>query len=323
MYFGMSWWLIVLCGGAAFVVAGATICTDRPVIGVIAQAASSKRHGDTLISANYVKYLEQSGARVVPIRVRETQQYYEELFSKINGVLLPGGHGGIRTSDYSRAARIIYDLAVRANSEGEVFPMWGTCEGFQLLTYLSTGHDYLHSSVAYNVSLPLILHPGYNSSRLFGGMTPKLADILSSENVTPNFHHYSVSLQTYNKSASLRHFFRVLSTNRDTNGQLYISTAEAYHYPFYGTQWHPEKISFDWNPRRDVNHGANAVLVSQYLANFFVNDARRSCHKFPSDRDAGQILIENSFMNYWDDGSFQQIYYFNYTTHTGNSPVVG
>ncbi|XP_071107856.1 gamma-glutamyl hydrolase-like [Haliotis cracherodii] len=321
MHGSVAWWFVVLCGGAALAVEGATVCTDRPVIGIIAQASSSKRHGDTLISANYIKCLEQAGARVVPIRVRQTQQYYEQLFSKINGALFPGGHVSIVSSDYSKTARIIYDLAVKANSEGEVFPLWGSCEGFQLMTYLSTGHRLLHSSEAYNVSLPLILQTGYETSRMLGGLTSQLTTILTSENVTPNFHHYGVSVETYNKSASLRHFFRVLSTNRDNKGKLFVSTAEAYKYPFYGTQWHPEKINFEWNPSLAINHGANGVLVSQYFANFFVNEARRSCHQFPSDREAGHLLIEKFFMNYWDDGSFKQIYYFNFTQPVGSHLV--
>lgn len=36
--------------------------------GVAAQETFSKRVGDTYIPASYIKYLEQAGARVVPIR---------------------------------------------------------------------------------------------------------------------------------------------------------------------------------------------------------------------------------------------------------------
>ena len=45
----------------------------------------------------------------------------------------------------------------------------------------------------------------------------------------------------------------------------------AYDYPFYGTQWHPEKNSFEWTSREAINHSKEAVLVTQYMANFFVN----------------------------------------------------
>ena len=52
------------------------IKTDRPIIGIIAQStwhAPFEDRGSLYISAAYVKFLEQSGARVVPIRVDLTE----------------------------------------------------------------------------------------------------------------------------------------------------------------------------------------------------------------------------------------------------------
>ena len=36
-------------------------------------------------------------------------------------------------------------------------------------------------------------------------------------------------------------FWKVLSTNNDEEGLEFISTMEAIDYPFFGTQFHPEK----------------------------------------------------------------------------------
>lgn len=41
-------------------------------------------------------------------------------------------------------------------------------------------------------------------------------------------------------------------------------------YPIYGTQWHPEKLQFEWEPKEAISHSPDAVLVGQYMANFFV-----------------------------------------------------
>ena len=51
-----------------------------------------------------------------------------------------------------------------------------------------------------------------------------------------------------------------------------VCVCAAFKYPIYGTQWHPEKNSFNWNPHFVINHGAHAVRVAQYFANFFVNE---------------------------------------------------
>ena len=50
--------------------------------------------------------------------------------------------------------------------------------------------------------------------------------------------------------------------------------SSAYDYPFYGTQWHPEKNPFEWATREAINHSKEAVLVTQYVANFFVDQGR-------------------------------------------------
>ena len=41
-----------------------------------------------------------------------------------------------------------------------------------------------------------------------------------------------------------------LSTNIDQEGLEFISTIEAREFPFYGSQFHPEKIAFEWAPNR-------------------------------------------------------------------------
>jgi len=43
--------------------------------------------------AAYVKYLEQSGARVVPLIMGEPTEVTMDKLSKLNGVFLPGGGG--------------------------------------------------------------------------------------------------------------------------------------------------------------------------------------------------------------------------------------
>lgn len=43
--------------------------------------------------------------------------------------------------------------------------------------------------------------------------------------------------------------------------------------PFYATQFHPEKNSFEWATRlKGIPHSKNAIRVGQYFANFFVDE---------------------------------------------------
>ena len=56
----------------------------------------------------------------------------------LNRILLPGGATWFnQTNGYSEAGRFMYDIAMEMNDRGDFFPIWGTCLGFELLTYLS------------------------------------------------------------------------------------------------------------------------------------------------------------------------------------------
>ena len=49
----------------------------------------------------------------------------------------------------------------QANDNGDYFPLWGTCLGFELLSVLTSGTDAVLSAVdAENISLPLDFVPG-------------------------------------------------------------------------------------------------------------------------------------------------------------------
>ncbi|RMX57871.1 hypothetical protein pdam_00022834 [Pocillopora damicornis] len=208
------------------------IKTDRPIIGILAQNTDGyvQTFGRTYIVASYIKYIESAGGRVVPIRNNLTEDQLEDLFKSINGVLFPGGGADIYDSPYSRTGNIIFNLAKKANDAGDVFPLWGTCLGFQFLSVQGADEQ-------------------------------------------------------------LKKFYNCLSTNRGKKGKEFVSTVEAYDYPFYGTQWHPEKNSFEWTLHEAINHSEEAVAVTQYVADFFVNQARLSGHRFPSKEEEDAALI--------------------------------
>ena len=50
----------------------------------------------------------------------------------------------------------------------------------------------------------------------------------------------------------------------------YLQFTTGKKYPIYGTQWHPEKLQFEWEPKEAISHSPDAILVGQYMANFFV-----------------------------------------------------
>uniref|UniRef100_G3N5Z5 folate gamma-glutamyl hydrolase n=1 Tax=Gasterosteus aculeatus aculeatus TaxID=481459 RepID=G3N5Z5_GASAC len=283
---------------------------NRPVIGILAQEIRvPKPNQTTYVAASYVKFLESGGARVVPVMINQTPQEYEALFASINGILYPGGSANILSSGYQRAAKIFYELALEANKRGDYFPVWGTCLGYEQLTVLTSGEDLLSLTNTSGVPLPLNFMDGAKSSRMFEGFPDELMEDLASEPLTANVHNWSVSLSTHKTNEQLNSFYKVLSTNTDGTTE-FVSTVEAFDYPIYGTQWHPEKNAFEWR-RPYVPHSPSAVRISFYAAQFFVNEARKNFHKFDSEEEEGKALIFNYSPVYAAPRSvFEQIYYF-------------
>ena len=65
---------------------------------------------------------------------------------------------------------------VQSNDGGDYFPLWGTCLGFEMLSYLAAGrnHSVISSMDAVNLSLPLkftkgtyLIIYGYNIDFVF------------------------------------------------------------------------------------------------------------------------------------------------------------
>lgn len=288
---------------------------NRPIIGVMAQSTkreSFERLGESYIAASYIKYLESSGARVVPIMNDLNEDETEKLFYSINGALFPGGSSNLVSSGYARIGKQIFHLAQQAYDRGDYFPVWGTCLGNELLSVLASNDaDILSKTDSENLVLPLNLSPNYTDSKLFHDIPQNLAKFVSTAETTINMHHYSVLLSKFQQNEKMKNFFRILSTNKDRNGKVFVSTMEGIKYPIYTTQWHPEKNSFEWNLNEDIPHESMSIRLTQYMSNFFVDESRRSQHKFSTpEQEAGSLIYNFPVVYTGNVSNFEQCYIF-------------
>ena len=160
---------------------------------------------------------------------------------------------------------------------------------------------------AKNLSLPLDWAAvgdeggGVAGGRIFKGAPANMTRWLAEEALTFNYHSGGVTPASFAAHGSLGVDFRVTSTSVDRQGTAFVSTMEGRNAsrPFYGVQWHPEKVLFergargtDGAPYEAINHGAHAVEVSRWVANFFVREARKSAHAFA---DAGAAMAASIY----------------------------
>lgn len=289
----------------------AAALNQQPIIGVLAQETfgTFAKFGSSYIAASYVKYLESAGARVVPISTNLSEAEYRKLFYSLNGVLFPGGAVNLETSQYSKIASLFYDLAIQVNDNGTHFPIWGTCLGFEELTVITSKKKLLIATNTRNLSLPLKFTKDAAGSRMFKNFPENLMHALAVEPLTANFHFWSLSVKNFTSNPELKNFYKVLTTNTDNQGVEFISTMEAHRYPVYGIQWHPEKNPYEWDLKKNIPHSSNAVKVAWYMADFFVNEARKNWHRFPTEAEEERALIYNYASVYTGKIScFEQIY---------------
>merc|ERR1712166_3436 len=293
---------------------------DRPIIGIMTQPLgtenSTPKGQTTYIAASYVKFIESGGARVVPVHYDATPSELTKVFGQINGLVMPGGGADLsNTTAFRQSGQVLYDLAIRANDNGVRFPIWGTCMGFQFLALLTAQDDSILCKACFDsdgTPMPLTFaEPAASHSALFAGLSAELKHKLATKNLTENSHHDGIFPATFKTNGRLESFYNVLSTNVDYANAPSSSTIEAKKYPFAATQWHPEKNNFEWGQslgKAAIPHGADATLVSQYMANFVVSEARQNTHSFDTMKEETAALIYNYPAVPDPNGYFEQVY---------------
>jgi gamma-glutamyl hydrolase len=262
--------------------------TSSPVIGILSQPLHPYEKDDDeenphYVAASYVKWLEAGGARSIPIPYDADSSLLDDLLGQVNAILLPGG-----AAPYTDTVTLLLDKIVASNSHDNVqdhlFPVWGTCLGFEFLVqYAAAGGPATLQSgfCAENVSLSLLnVQPvGLYSAQ-------DIYKIVTVQNVTMNNHQNGITPDRFHQDEDLSRLWQITSINTDLHGRPFVSTIEPIypdHFPFYGVQYHPEKNAFEYATYPDTNipyeaidHSAAGITLSMYTANFFVDLARQN-----------------------------------------------
>lgn len=208
---------------------------DRPIIGILSQKITEKftpnvTDDSTYIAASYVKWLEGAGAQVIPILSTYSKKKILKLVRSLNGVLFPGGAAPLDDSNYARAARWVFNEAIRINDfEKRPFPIWGTCLGFEGLNVLGSGErveDIITPYDAENLLLPIDFTKEAFDSRMFKEIDMPLMRKLMFSKLSLHMHQAGINPDIYEKNSRIRKMFTVLATNLDKKGKEFVSVIE-------------------------------------------------------------------------------------------------
>ena len=117
--------------------------------------------------ASYVKWFEAAGARVVPVIMGESWDVTLEKLSKLNGIFFPGGDG-----DFYAWGKPMFDQVKDYNDLGQIYPMWGTCLGFESMAGWASdlGEPTIGNFVAENISMTIDFTVDPRETKMFSSL---------------------------------------------------------------------------------------------------------------------------------------------------------
>ena len=294
-----------------------------PVIGILSIPVHTymKNHTNSYIPQSYVKWIEMSGARVVPLQYNLPRVVLRYVLSQIHGILLPGGtvERAVAKKEYSAfmsTVQFICDYVKVQNYRGNYYPIFGICLGFQILgiqqscqgNMLKCGHqlaqDFLHnrdiSKAVEHGPAPLEFlkkkgkvyanQPFLDTANTLRNIfTPSERDFFKKNPVV--FYHHELGFVAKKPYMKKMNYLSV-SAWRTYKGTKYIAAYEYKTLPWYGVQFHPEKVIYEWLDL-GIPHSEMAIRLSQGLSNFLVNEARKNQNVWIGGISGGALLIYN------------------------------
>lgn len=254
-----------------------------PVIGIISQTLEKEMVNDTrfagyysYIMKSYVDWVEAAGARVVPLIVGEPENVTLDKIQRVNGILFPGGDG-----DYLEYGRKVFQVAKEMNDNGTYLPVWGTCMGYEyIVSYISDdGWDVLNVYDYETGSMALEFTEAPGETKMFNWLGNK-AYLFENYNLTYNAHHWGMNPDKFKTDKGLQELFKLTSISYMPDGRPFVATIESEQYPFFGTQFHPEKATRVFREDLYIDHSWTSIELNTHFAEFFVYQTRKNTNSW-------------------------------------------
>lgn len=182
------------------------------------------------------------------------------------------------------------------NDMGHFYPLWGTCLGFENMAIWASdeGSDVLTTLQAHNVNLPLEFIGEADNNRMFADLG---AEAYGFEDlaIALNSHTFGVSPDKFKTDAGLASIFHPTSVSYTTDDAHlpFVASMESSEYPFFGTQFHPEKAVEVFYPNNNINHSWVSEKLNRYLADKFISLARQNPNNYGDYSTVQAAIIEN------------------------------
>lgn len=300
---------------------------NKPVIGILTIPMSNwfidnimhnSKNIKSYLPTAYVRWIENSGARVVPLQYTLVKNLMISELMQVNGVIICGENGSINylnlhedvnidneTIRWMKAAFTIFEFAKKENHRNRYFPLLGIGTGYEELFFMATRPNYYKKLSTIENSMTF--NEGEKPDNELVTLSDKTTMQPLSLTKTPgNFVSYisdkdkkiwSKTKVCYNTSGlglNARAFPDFLEINAKAKNSKYnteyVSIYSFKELPFYGFCFHPEAVLFNWaDSEMDKKNIDVDVDFSKKMSEFFVNECRKNFAKLLSKK----ILIYN------------------------------
>lgn len=269
----------------------------------------------TFFPGSYAKWVEEEGVHVVPIDYSLDDAQLQAALDSVNGLLLTGGTTSLYKPDkkisiegdtsrvfkvkepsaYTLKVRALLEKAKRLNDEGQHFPVWATCLGYEAMVLSESDLEApLHKVLNLNTNQPLIFpedhqkHLDTGVNDVLDGFNPEELSNLSKERLVFFNHENAFLPESFENIPALRDNFKVIALSKaksPTFTKPFVAMIESTKYPIVGVQFHPEKTKFELLGRTHANHSEKARHLSDMFSKFLASNALLNAEQLEKERE--------------------------------------
>jgi|TARA_B110000483_G_scaffold243221_1_gene331944 gamma-glutamyl hydrolase len=274
----------------SFSTKNAQVIRHRPTIGILSIPMTIGKHKYThsYIPASYVKWIEMNNGKVIPIPYDTPKGAIDMILNQVNGILFIGGQvdsNMIREEyvTFMETFNYIFNHAKKSNNQGKYFPLFSICLGMEILGMMSEGIDNVIKDYVSMKGISHVKARNYNSKLKFiqtdnnlGQLFNKEEQHLLEKNPCVFQNHGFGFLSDYSYMKKWKKYWDIVATSKtNDNKNEFVSMFEFKKYPFYGIQFHPEKILFEWE-LDTIGRGKIFRQISNKLSHFFIQECQKN-----------------------------------------------
>jgi len=220
--------------------------------------------GQSQLKLAYFHWIEMADeqAMIIPYDISEDELLI--ILQRIQGIVWVGGEientKTHTTNQYTTLLNTLfycYQYAIRENNNGNYYPIWGTCLGFDILLMFANQKSSLKESL-----LPFSMHGVYPCS--FTPTKSRLKKWFSASMLQKMKKQPSIFYNNNYGNVTVPNTVRIVSKH-----ETFINMIEFKDYPFYGVQFHPEQPQTEFS-----------IEISQQFSLFFKNECDKNKNKW-------------------------------------------